>query len=228
MTMPNLAQLAPNLSAEERYKLIFSDLLGQLDGEPAKLSESELKAMLWFESKPMWQEYALHTAMMRHASEIWIIEIEKEKIRSYAFYLYLNYQFERVVRDADIPKEEKMKRFDIVKKAVSDLHHALEGFYAYREAIPKLEAVLYGVPFFSKTTQASIALWFGLIESTIRDYNGMVRELSACRDAKQFIKPIVDDMESYLIRDAVPSEVAVDELVDFIKKTAESEVSSRN
>jgi hypothetical protein len=225
---PNLTKLAPSLSAEERYKIVMSDLLAQLDGEPAKISESELKAMLWFESKPMWREYALRTAMMRHASEIWIIEIEKEKVRSYAFYLHLVYQFEQVVRDVDIPKEKKMKRFDILKKAVSDLHHALEGFYAYREAIPKLEAVLYGIPFFSKATQASIALWFGLIESTIRDYNGMVRELSACHDAKRFIKPITEDMESYLVKDAVPSEMAVDELVDFIKKTAEFEVRSRD
>jgi hypothetical protein len=59
MTVPNLAQLAPNLSAEERYKLISADILAQMDGEPPMLSESETKAMLWFESKAAWREYAL-------------------------------------------------------------------------------------------------------------------------------------------------------------------------
>ena len=225
---PNLMKLAPSLSAEERYKIVMSDMLAQQDGEPAKLSESELKAMIWFESKPAWQEYAFHAAMMRHATEIWILEIEKEKIRSYAFYLHLTLQFEWIVRDSDIPEEKKVERFEMLKKAIADLHRALKGFYAYRLAIPKLEAVLYGVPFFSKTTKACIAKWFTLIDETVREYNEMVRELCVCHDAKQFIKPIVEDVESYLIPEAVPSEAKVSTVVDFIQQLAESEVRHRD
>lgn len=224
MATPDLVKLAPTLSVEERYKLVMGDVLSQLDGEPPKLSESELKAMLRFESKPMWQDYAARVAMMRHANEIWVREIETEKLRAYAFYLDLGYQFRLVVIDDGAPKMKKAERFESLKKSAIDLHYALEGFYAYREAIPKLEAILYGVPFFSKAMRVSLDSQFALIHDTVRNYNGVVRELCTCRDAKQFIKPIVEDVESYLVKDAVPSEAAVNELVDFIRHIADSEM----
>jgi hypothetical protein len=225
---PNLTKLAPSLSAEERYKIVMSDMLAQQDGEPAKLSESEMKAMIWFESKSMWQEYAFHAAMMRHATEIWVIEIETEKLRSYAYYLHLSHQLERVVTDIDAPKAKKAERFKGLKQSTVDLHHAIEGFYAYREAITKLEAILYGVPFFSETMRASLDSQFDNIGDIVRNYNGMLRDICACYDAKKFIKPIVEDIDSYLVKNAVPSDAAVNKLVDFIQHLAESEMRARN
>jgi len=225
---PNLMQLAPNLSAEERYKIVMADCMAQIDGEPAKITESELKAMIWFQSKPAWREYALHVAMMRHANEMWIKEIETEKIRAVAFYLHVSYQFELIVWDGDAPKDRKAKRFETLKESVADLHEALEGYYVYRDAIPKLEAVLYGVPFFAKKIQASIDSQIALVEDVIRGYNEGIRRLSACHDAKKFIRPIVEDMDSYLVKDAIPTEAASDELVDFIKHLAETEMNARN
>ena len=229
MTMPDLMKLAPNLSAEERYKLISADLLAQMDGEPPMLSESETKAMLRFESRTVWKEYALRVCMFKFANSMWIKEIETEKLRTYAFYLHANHTLERIVTsiDGDIPKKQRANQFENLKKCVADVHEAAEGFLAYRDAVPKLEDVLCGVPFFSKTIKASIATQFALVVKTIRNFNEGIRNLCACSDARVFIRPIVDDVESYLIRDAVPSEDAVKELVDLITGLAESEMRSR-
>jgi hypothetical protein len=225
---PNLTKLAPSLSVEERYKIVMSDALAQIDGEPEKLSESELKAMIWFESKPAWQDYAFHVAMMRHANEIWVNEIETERLRVCAYYLHVSYQLQLIVLDENASPEKKAKRFEALKQSTADLHEAVEGLYAYREAIPKLEALLYGVPFFCKGMQASLANQFDLVASTIRHHDDSIRELCACHDAKSYIKPIVEDTESYIVKDAVPGEAAVNELVDFIRHIAESEMRARD
>jgi hypothetical protein len=230
MATPNLVQLAPNLSAEERYKLISADLLARMDGEPPMLSESETKAMLWFASKATWREYALRVCMFRLAHSMWIKEIETEKLRTYVYYLHASHTLERIVTHAGygISKKRLPKQFESLKKCVADVHRSAEGYLAYRDAIPKLEEVLCGVPFYGKTMKASIASQFALIGESLQNFNDGVRDFCACRDAKKFIKPIVDDMESYLIRDIVPSKDAVKELVDFIQERAESEMQSRD
>jgi hypothetical protein len=229
MIAPDLAKLAPNLSAEERYKLISADLLARMDGEPPMLSESETKAMLWFASKAVWREYAYRVCIFRRVNSMWIKEIETEKLRTYAYYLHASHSLERILMSADygVPKAKMVGRYADLKKCVIDVHRAAVGFYAYRDAIPKLEEVLCGVPFFSKTTKATIATQFALVGESINSFNEGIRDFCACFDAKKFIKPIVVDMENYLIRDAVPSEDAVNDLVDFIQKLAESEMQSR-
>jgi len=229
MATPNLVQLAPNLSAEERYELISADLLAQMDGESPMLSESEMKAMLWFASKAVWKEYALRVCMFRYANSIWVKEIETEKLRTYALYLHASFTLERIVTHAGygINKKKLAKQFEDLKKCVVDVHDAAEGFLAYRDAIPKLEEILCGVPFYSKKTKASIASQFELVDESMQHFNDGVRNFCDCSDAKKFIKPIVDNRESYLIQDAVPSEEAVKELVDYIQERAESEMRGR-
>jgi hypothetical protein len=229
MTVPNLAQLAPNLSAEERYKLISADILAQMDGEPPMLSESETKAMLWFESKAAWREYALRICLFRLANSMWIQEIETEKLRTYAYYLHMSHTFEKIIVGTgyDLPKKYWAKQFETLKECVIHVHDSAEGFFAYRDAIPKLEEIICGMPFFSKTTKASLTTQFALIGEIISDFNKDVNRFCECRDAKKFIRPIVDDRESYLIRDVVPSEEAVNELIDFIQRRAGSEMQSR-
>ena len=229
MALPNLVQLAPNLSAEERYKLISADLLARMDDEPPMLTESETKAMLRFASKAVWREYALRVCIFRLANSMWIKEIETEKLRTYAYYLHASHTMERIVTHAGygISKKLLAKQYESLKKCVIDVHRAAEGFLAYREAIPKLEEILCGVPFYSKKTKASIAIQFALVGESIETFNDGIRNFCDCSDAKKFIRPIVDDMESFLIRDAVPSEEAVKELVNFIQALAESEMQSR-
>ena len=206
----------------------MTDCLAQMDGEPAKLSESELKAIIWFESKSTWRDYAFHAAMMRHANEIWVKEIEAEKLRVYAFYLHVTYQLQLIVLDVDMPKEKNAKRFEILKKSTADLHEAIEGLYAYRDAIPKLEAILYGMPFFGEKLAGVHHGPFRPGANTARHYDESIREFCKCHDAKKFIGPIVKDMESYLVKDAVPSEAASDEPVDYIKHLAEIEMQARD
>jgi hypothetical protein len=229
MVTPNLAQLAQNLSAEERYKLIATDLLGQMDGEPQVLSESEMKALLWFASKTIWREYAIRVCMFRLANSMWIKEIETEKLRTYAYYLHASHTMERIVTNAahGISKKQLPKQFESLKRCVVDVHRSAEGFLAYREAIPRLEEILCGVPFYGKKMKASIASQFALVDESMQNFNDGIRDFCACSDAKKFIRPIVEDMESYLIRAAVPSEEAVKELIDFIQERAESEMQSR-
>ena len=229
MATPDLAKLAPNLSAEERYKLVLADCLAQMDGEQPMITESELKALLWFPSKAMWQEYATRVVTFKLANSIWIQSIESEKLRTYVCYLLAAHEFERIIVYAahKIPKRKGEDRFENLKKYVKSLNKAINGFYAYREAIPKLETELCGVPFLCKTKKASIADMYALIDGVASDYNEDIRRFSDCCDATQYIKPILDDPESYLVKESSPDPVAVAELVEEIKRLSESEISSR-
>ncbi len=229
MSTPDLVKLAPNLSAEERYKLITADFLAQLDGEQPMITESELKAMLWFASRDMWKEYALRVVTFKLVNAIWVREIETEKLRTYACYLLAIHQLERVIVDAEdkLPKDKRAKQFKNLKTYVEAFNDSLEGFRVYREAIPILERELCGVPFFSKTTKASIATSYALVDHDIATYNEAIKRFCDCSDAKKLIKPILDDTDSYLVKGIVPAESDVTKLVENIKELAESEMRSR-
>ena len=57
MPTPNLAILAPSLSAEERYRLIVPDYHSDVMGKGTILSESERKAITKIENRVVWEEY---------------------------------------------------------------------------------------------------------------------------------------------------------------------------
>ena len=127
MTIPDLAKLAPNLSAEERYKLVLADCLAQMDGEQPMITESELKALLWFPSKAMWKEYSTRVVMFKLANSMWIQSIESEKLRTYVCYLLAAHEFERIIVYAahKIPKRKGEDRFGNLKKYVKSLNKAI-------------------------------------------------------------------------------------------------------
>ena len=48
-------------------------------------------------------------------------------------------------------------------------------------------------------------------------YNGVVREFSGDKEVRKFIKPIVNDMDSYLLSEAAPNPSRAANLVEQIK-----------
>jgi hypothetical protein len=228
MNTPDLIKLAPELSAEERYKIMTADWMAKANGEPQVMTESERRAMVRFPTNAMWKEYVTKVVTFKIVNTIWRSEIQIEKLRTYACHLLAMREFEKIVVDfEDYPKEKRMKQFENLKKYVESYNGAIAELRAYRDAIPMLEQELCGIPFFSKATGDFVAEAFKLVEDAANLYNGLVREFSGDKRSRKIIKPIVNDMESYLVKEGVADPSAATTLVEQIKELAESELKSR-
>ncbi len=226
MQTPDLIKLAPTLSAEERYKLIVPDFQREVAGEKSLISESERQAILRFDDRKAWEEYTRRVLLYRWANALWVREIETEKLRTYACYLFLNHHWERVVVDADetLSKEKRTERFERLKKYVSMLSAQSRDFYAYREATAEISQELYGVPLFDPKTMKEISNHYEVVDDFIESYNVSVEHFCKLVEIKKFLKPILQDKESYLVKKPVPDEKEVGGLVDGIKRVAEAEM----
>jgi hypothetical protein len=159
---------------------------------------------------------------------IWVNEIQIDKLRTYACYLLAIHEFEKIVVDCeDYSKDKRAKQFENLKKFVAAYNGAIADFRAYRDAIPLLEEELCGIPFFSKPTGDSIAETFKLVEDATIMYNGIVRHFCEDKEARKIIKPIVNDITNYLVKNAAPDPSGAETLVAQIKELAESEMRSR-
>jgi hypothetical protein len=228
MNTPDLVKLAPNLSVEERYKLMTADFMAKMNGEPQVMTESERKAMVRFPTNAMWREYATSIVTFKLVNTIWVNEIQIEKLRTFACYLMAMHEFEKIVVDCeDYSDDKRAKQFESLKKYVASYNEAIASFRVYQEAIPLLERELCDIPFFSTPTMKSITESSELVDDATAMYNGIVREFCGDKEARKFIKPIVTDMDSYLVKEAAPDPSGATKLVEQIKELAESEMKSR-
>ena len=104
----------------------------------------------------------------------------------------------------DYSDDKRAKQFESSKNMSSSYNEAITDFRAYKEAIPLLEQELCGIPFFSKPTSEFFAQAFKMVEDATAMYNGVVREFCGDKEVRKFIKPIVNDMDSYLVSEAAP------------------------
>ncbi len=229
MQAPNLAKLAPELSAEERYKLMTADFMARVNGEPQVMTESERKAMVRFPTTAMWKEYATNVVTFKFANTIWVNEIQIEKLRTFTCYLLAIHELEKIVVDAEdeLPKERLAKQFESLKRYVKDFSDCLLEFRAYRDAIPILEKELCGAPLFSKQTCSFISNAYDLVDNCVKHYNDAIRHFCGDNDLKKYIRPVLEDTESFLVKVSAPDPSAVKELVDNLEELTEAELKSR-
>ena len=226
----DIIKLVPTLSPEERFKMVMTDCLRQMDGEPSVFSETELKALIFFDSKAKWLEYVLPVIIFKLANAYWPNEIEIKRLRVELVWFIIVQKLEQICDDADdgIAAKDRLSQFDTLKKYIGTYNETLPRLMAYRDAIPELEAATYGMPFFSEGQKATIAKIFTGIESSMALYNEMVTEFAKRKDARKLLRPFTEDLQSFLLRNEAPDPKAVTELVEAIKRYAESELSSRN
>src|SRR3989338_265563 len=178
MATPDLIKLAPTLSAEERYKLIVPDLHRTLMGEKCLISESERQSIIKFDKRVVWEEYTRNICILQWATTLWQRDIETERLRAFALSLNLSHTLERVLVDGDdksISKEKRTGQFEKLKKYVAMLEEQSVEFYAYREAINKVEQELYGVPLFNEKEKNSIASCYEMVDELFEHHNSTIR-----------------------------------------------------
>ncbi len=226
MATPDLIKLAPTLSAEERYKLIVPDFHRELMGEKCVMSESERQAIIKFDNRAVWEEYACKVCMLQWANVLWRKDIEMERLRVFGCYLVLNHALERVILDGDdqsIPKDKRAGQFETLKDYVVMLETQSVEFYCYQEAIKKIEQELYSVPLFNEERKKQIAECYASADQSIDHHNEVIRGMCEMEIVKTYIKPIVRDMNSYLVKKPVPDAERVEQMVDEIRQIADAQ-----
>jgi hypothetical protein len=226
MPSPNLIQLAPTLSAEERYRLVVPDMHRELMGEKPLISESERQAITHFEDRKLWEEYTGRICMLQWAQALWPKDVETEKLRVIVYYLELSHSFDRLIRDGDqqVPKGKRAAQFETLKAHAAQVGEQSVLFYAYREAFEKIKQELCGVPLLNEKWMADIVEDYTLVDEMIEHYNGLVRKMCAVGVIRKTIGPIVRDMENYLVKKPMPDAAVVERIVDEIRHIAGSEM----
>jgi hypothetical protein len=230
MVSPNLIQLAPTLSVEERYRIIVPDCYRVMAGEKGMLSVSEIDAITTFDKTAVWEQYALRVGMFKWAHILWLRDIQSEKFCACTCILLLNHQLWQVIWDGDEPlsKEQRAKELETLRKYVDMLQIKLGAFYAYREALARLQEELYGLPIFDEKTDESIQGFYKFVGDMLEIHNKTVRELCADKDTKRYFKQIASEMDLYLVKESLPTEASITELIDEVKSFAESDVKARS
>jgi len=218
-------KIAPTLSAEERYKLLVPDFHREVMGEKPLISESERKAIIKFDNRAVWEEYTHSICMFQWAHTLWPKDIEAERLRLLACSLFLSHAFERVLLDGDQPvlKETRAGQFEKLKEYVALFERQSVEFYCYQEAINTIELELYGVPLFNEEKKDQIASCYETTDQFIEHYNETIRWMCENEVTKRYFKPIVHDMNSFLVKKPVPDANLVEHMVNDIRQIAESE-----
>ena len=229
MTTPNLIKLAPTLSVEERYRIIVPDCYRVMAGEKGMLSVSEIDAITTFDKTALWEQYALRVGMFKWAHILWLRDIQSEKFCACTCILLLNHQLWQIIWDVDVPltKEQRANELARLRKYVDMLQIKLGTFYAYREALVRLQEELYGVPIFDEKTDESIQGFYKFVGDMVEIHNKTVRDVCADKETKRFLKPIVSEMDLYIVKESKPTEAAITALIDEVKSFAESDVRAR-
>lgn len=225
MTNPSATKLAPMLSAEERYKIIVPDLHRELAGEKPLISESERQAITHFDNRMIWQEYTQKICMMQWAQTLWPKDIEAEKLRVVAFSLCLNHAVERALLDGDksLPKAKRAAQFAKVKEYVVLMGEQSVTLYAHRDALEKIREELYGIPLFNEQRMGEIIKNFETVDWLIERHNESICNICGYEISKKYIKPMVQDIESYLVKKPSHDSELVERMVDEMRQIAASE-----
>jgi hypothetical protein len=227
MQTPDLIKLAPTLSAEERYKLIVSDFHRALMEEKELIAESERQAIITFNNnRAVWEEYTRNICMLQWENALWPRDIEAEKLRVFACSLLLSHALEKVLFHGDdhsISKEKRATQFESLKEYVAMFETQSMDFYAYPEAIKKIEQELYGVPIFHEEKKNRIASYYEAVDDLIEHHNKTIHTICGHKIIKKCINPMVRDMESYLVKKSIPDEKLIEKILDEVRHIAESE-----
>jgi hypothetical protein len=226
MPSSNLIQLAPTLSAEERFKLIVTDLHRQMAGEKPVLSASERQAIINCENRAMWEEYTRHIGIIQWAQVFWVKDIETEKLRACASYFILSRVVDRLITAAFMNAPETLwdRHCAEVREDVEFLERNSTEFYAYREAIIQVERELYGIPLFDEKKKAVIASYYEAVDEMFSGYNVRIRALSETHLMKVRMKYIAENMESYTAKKPIPPKELIDKLVGEIMEVVDAEM----
>lgn len=225
----DLIKLAPTLSAKERYKILVSDFHRTSMGEKPMISESELQAILDFEGKrAVWEEYTKKIAMIQWARILWQRDMETERLRAFYLSLLLNHDLREILwRGGGAPPEaERAEQFENLKKRVLLVEECSVTIYVYPEAIKKIEEELYGIPLFNEKEKEWMEKCYETIDERFESYNEIIRALCDKEDAKVYMRPIVNDVESYLVKKPIIDPATVERIINEIRRTAESEVKT--
>ncbi len=230
MPSTNLIKLAPTLSAEEKFKIVIAEMHQATAGEQSILKESELQAIMECHSKTTWEEYNRHMSMVMWASEFWSREIETEKLRVYAAFLNLKSQLSEYIAEADgeMPEEFRRRECGRIAEWVEIFERTARGFYTYLEAVAQFERKLYGVFLFNEKQRRIIAGYRAAVDDMLERHNWRVLAFAqgdkGSDAVKDHLKPITDDIESYLVEKPVPEQAAVDQLIATIMGVVDAEM----
>ncbi len=226
MPTPDLIRLAPTLSAGERLKLIVPDLHRQYMGGKRLISESETQAITAFDKREVWEEYTLKLSMFQWAQAFWPKDIEAERLRVFACSLLLRRSLEKTLWNSEgsVCEKEWDWQLSTLRKYVAMMEKNSALFYSYREAINAIERELYGVPIFNEGQKKQIAAYYEAIDDLFEEHNSIVRMVCGNKAIKQRIRPIIRDMESYLVKKPTPDKKLVEQIVDGIRQIAESDM----
>ena len=67
----NIIQLAPTLTAKERFKMVVADMQKELGGGQRTLSETERQAIMRCEGREMWEDYTRRIGIIQWADAFW-------------------------------------------------------------------------------------------------------------------------------------------------------------
>jgi hypothetical protein len=226
MSSSNVIQLAPTLSAEEKFKMIVTDFHRELMGEKPVFSEAERQAIIHCENRPAWEEYTRHIGIMQWADTFWIKDIETEKLRVLASSLILGRAVDRLVMDAFMPMPEKMldRRCADVREDVLMFEKNSMEFYAYPGAITQIEQELYGMPLFNEKKKKTIASYYEAADEMFENYNKRILMLSESNGAKKSLRPMAENLEGLIAKKPIPSKELIDGLVKEIMDIVDSEM----
>ena len=225
MPTPNLAILAPSLSAEERYRLIVPDYHNDVMGNGTILSETERQAITKFENRGMWEEYTRGICMLKWVNVLWMRDIETEKLRATALSLIVGYEMEGIFKEADqsMPEEKRAAHYAKLREYIASFEEGSTQFYAYRAAVEMIEGELYGVPILNDEKKKTLAEYYEQVDSLFDLHTGRIRTICGNEILASYLKPIADDPESYIPKKPIPDKLTVNELVEEIRHMAASE-----
>jgi hypothetical protein len=223
--MPNLAILAPSLSAEERYRLIVPDYHNDVLGKGTILTESERKAIIKIENRGAWEEYTRGICMLQWANVLWMRDIETERLRATALSLIVMYEMEGILKEADqpMPEQKRAARYAKLREYIALFEEGSTQFYAYRPAVEMIEGELWGVPILNDEKKKMLAKYYEQIDSLFDLHIDRIRKICGNEILASHLKPIADDPESYIPKKPIPDKTTINELVEEIRQMAESE-----
>lgn len=223
--MSEILKIAPTLSAEERLRLVVPDVHRLIAGEKPVLSEPEFAAIRRCPTKEIWKEYTYRVMLLKWADTVWLRDWEAERLRVLCLLTVLRY--ETGLLGAEDEGDGPADRLEIIRKIVAGANERAKDFFAYREAVPLLEREVYGLPLFGEATKTRMTESYEHVENTISLHNETVRGIVGIPGAEEFLKPMIEETESYLIREPVPDPELVGKMVADIREIAEADLRTR-
>jgi hypothetical protein len=226
---PDLIKLAPTLSVEERYRILIPDCQRIMVGEKGLLSDSEIKALAYFEKPLLWEDYAMRIGIFKWSNLLWARDIDRERFAVGISLVLVSHQAMDVMRGMgeEMPDEQRNRQLETLRNYVVLAEEKLANFFAYREALVRLEQEVYGVPLLHEEDGKEMESCCKLIMGEIEHYNSALRGICEDKALKKYFKRIAPELDKYLVKTPAINEEKVEHIVKDIKSFAESDVNAR-